>query len=40
MVEPLGDAAQIAHAVTVGILEGARIDLIDDACSATTPFPF
>ncbi len=29
VVEPLGDAVQIADAVTVGILEAARVDLVD-----------
>ena len=31
VVEPLDDAAQVADAVAVAVLEAARVDLIDDA---------
>src|SRR5918999_1301529 len=31
VVELLGDTAEIAHPVTVGVLEGPRVDLIEDA---------
>ena len=31
MVEPRDDAVQVADAVAVGVLKGARIDLVDDA---------
>jgi hypothetical protein len=31
VVEACLDAAQVPNAVAVGVLEGARIDLIDDA---------
>ena len=35
MVEPRQDARQVAHAVAVRVLEGARVDLVDDAAAAT-----
>jgi hypothetical protein len=31
VVEPAGDAVEVADAVAVGVLERARIDLVDDA---------
>jgi hypothetical protein len=31
VVEACLDAAQVADAITVGVLERARIDLVDDA---------
>src|SRR4029079_12610973 len=37
VVEPLDDTAKIAHAVAVGILERARIDLIEDALAPPRP---
>ena len=30
VVEPLGDAGKIADPVTIGVAEGARVDLVDD----------
>jgi hypothetical protein len=30
VVEPRGDPAQVADAVAVRVLEGARVDLVDD----------
>ena len=30
VVEALGDAVEVADAVAVGVLEGARVDLVDD----------
>jgi len=30
VVEPRGDAGQVADAIAVRVLEGARIDLVDD----------
>ncbi len=30
VVEPLGDAVEVADAVTVGVLEAAGVDLVDD----------
>ena len=35
VVEVLGQAAQVADAVTIGIRERARIDLVDRAGAAT-----
>jgi hypothetical protein len=39
MVEARLDAAQVPDPVTVGILEGARVDLVDDAVLEQTRDP-
>src|SRR5262249_39049307 len=31
VVQPLGDARQVAYAVVIGVLKPARVDLVDDA---------
>jgi hypothetical protein len=40
MVEPPGDAAQIADAIPAGILKGARVNLINDTTLPPRHFHF